>query len=61
MRLNVRSMLGVWERPNVPQSLYTSGFEACRVRLLGLFEKYSFFVPPREIFCAPVRKIFFPN
>ena len=54
-------MLGVWKRPHVPQSLYTSGFKACRVRLLDLFEKYSFFAPPRGKFCAPVKKIFFPN
>ena len=60
MRLNVRSMLGVWERPNVPQSLYTSEFEACRVRLLGLFEKYSFFCSPTGEILRPREENIFP-
>ena len=53
-------MLGVWERPNVPQSLYTSEFEACRVRLLGLFEKYSFFCSPTGEILRPREENIFP-
>ena len=58
-------MLGVWKRPNVPQYLCTSGIEACRVRLLGLFaKKFSF---PRKTssypsnFCAPTGEILRPR